>query len=181
MNLKVPEHLPGAKEINKMLHEISLNDLNENACGLFSSWALAAAGEEGHWNAMTIGWGGMGVLWNKNVVTVYIRPQRYTREFMDASDKFTVNFFPPEYKDALIYFGRNSGRDTDKAAATGLEADFDSGCPVIRQARLVLECRKIYRDVLKPECFIDKGIDLEYPEKDYHIVFAGEILRVLSE
>ena len=78
-------------------------------------WALVTAGTTSGYNTMTVSWGGMGVLWGKDVVTIYVRPQRYTKEFLDANDRFTLSFYAPEHKEALRYLGTHSGRDSYKA------------------------------------------------------------------
>ena len=83
-------------------------------------WALLTAGTEGRYNSMTIGWGSLGTVWNKDVLTVYVRPDRYTWEFLKENDTFTVSFFPESCREALLLMGRLSGRDGDKAAAAGL-------------------------------------------------------------
>ena len=103
-----------------MLHEINILDLPCNPFQLIGKdWALVTAGDKTGFNTMTVSWGSMGVLWNKNIVTVFIRPQRYTRDFLDRFEKFTVSFYPEEHRQALALCGSKSGRVTDKAALAG--------------------------------------------------------------
>ena len=97
------------------LGEVSLNPFTK----LDKEWGLVAAGDAGASNAMTVSWGGMGTIWNKPVVTIYIRPQRYTKQFVDGSDRFTLSFFDSQYKQALGVLGTKSGRDGDKIAEVG--------------------------------------------------------------
>ena len=87
-------------------------------------WALLTAGTEDHFNSMTIGWGALGTVWNRDVLTVYVRPDRYTWQFMKDSEYFTVSFFPERCREALLLMGRMSGRDGDKVAAAGLTPKF---------------------------------------------------------
>ena len=136
-------------------------------------WALLTAGTTSGYNTMTVSWGGMGVLWGKDVVTVYVRPQRYTKEFVDANERFTLSFYAPEHKEALRYLGTHSGRDSYKATHVGFT-------PAYEQASLVLVCRKLYADDIKPEKFLDGSIDARcYPEKDYHTMYIAEVEHAL--
>lgn len=146
-----------------------------------TDWMLISAGEKDSFNMMTASWGGTGILWNKPVVQIFVRPQRYTHEFIEKCDYFTCSFFPPEYHHIHDICGSKSGRDINKAAATGLIPCFDGRSVWYEQADLVLICKKIYRDVIKGSCILDKKIDSSmYPEKDYHTAYIGEIVEVLA-
>lgn len=144
-------------------------------------WMLVAATDKsGRTNAMTASWGGMGVLWGKKVAFVFIRPQRYTKRFVDEAAKFTLSFFDDSYKNMLGYMGKVSGKDEDKIAKSGLTVTDRNGAPVFKEASLTLVCRKMYRDTLKEENFIDKSnIEKWYPQKDYHDVYVAEIVEEL--
>lgn len=144
-------------------------------------WMLVAATDKsGKTNAMTASWGGMGVLWGKKVAFVFIRPQRYTKRFVDEADKFTLSFFDDSYKNMLGYMGKVSGKDEDKMAKSGLTVTDKDGAPVFKEASLTLVCRKMYRDTLKEENFIDKSnIEKWYPQKDYHDVYVAKIVEEL--
>lgn len=144
-------------------------------------WMLVAATDKnGKTNAMTASWGGMGVLWGKKVAFVFIRPQRYTKRFVDEADKFTLSFFDDSYKNMLGYMGKVSGKDENKIAKSGLTVTDKDGAPVFKEASLTLVCRKMYRDTLKEENFIDKSnIEKWYPQKDYHDVYVAEIVEEL--
>lgn len=143
-----------------------------------SQWMLIAAEKDGKANAMTASWGGVGVLWGKNVVTVYIRPQRYTKEFIDAQDTFTISFFDGKYMEELGYMGKISGRDVpDKLEQSGLHLTHVDGAPAFEEASQVLVCRKLYRGTIRPENFLDTEQDAKwYPQKDYHDVYVAEIV-----
>ena len=130
---------------------------------------------------MTVSWGQMGVLWNKNVATVYVRPQRHTRHFLEENETFSLSFFPSEYRPALSFCGSHSGRDFDKVKETGLTPVFESGAVWFEQAKLVLVCRKLYRQELLPVCFEDSETESKnYPNRDYRICFIGEIAAALK-
>ncbi|MBE6220057.1 MAG: flavin reductase family protein [Rikenellaceae bacterium] len=142
-----------------------------------SDWMLITAGDHVEQNTMTASWGGVGVMWNYPVAIVVIRPQRYTFEFTERCDKLTLSFFDEQYRKALSYCGTHSGRDEDKISKAGLSITFtEEDTPAIAQARLVLECRKLYTDTMKPENFIEKQIiDKWYPQADYHKIYVLQI------
>ena len=145
-----------------------------------SDWMLITAGDGEKFNTMTASWGGMGVCWGKNVVTAYIRPQRYTKEFVDANDLFTLSFFDSQYRPALNICGSLSGRDCDKVAKAGLTPYFVDGTTAFHEADMILVCRKMYQGAMTPENFIAKeNISKWYPDKDFHTMYISEILKVL--
>lgn len=145
-------------------------------------WMLVTAEMEGRVNAMTASWGGMGVMWGKNVAFVVIRPTRYTKEFVDAAETFSLAFLDENYRKALNYFGTVSGRDEDKIAKTGLTVMHEGKTPYFEEAGLVLICRKLYAQQYDPACFIDLESDEKwYPEKDYHTLYIAEIVKALKK
>ena len=140
-------------------------------------WMLVTAGDSSGWNTMTASWGFAGVMWGKNTFMTVIRPQRYTREFIDKSEYFSVCFFDEQYKKALAFCGGHSGRDCDKAKETGLVPVFTDGSTAFEQASAVFVCRKIYAQPMKKECFIDTSLDEQWCSAgDYHIEYIGEIV-----
>lgn len=145
-----------------------------------TDWMLITAGDESKFNTMTASWGGVGVLWGKKTATCYIRPQRYTKEFVDQHDAFTLSFYGPEYKSALNLCGTVSGRDRDKAAEAGLTPYFTDNTVAFQEADLILVCKKIYQDDMPPENFIARENDARwYPDKDYHTMYIAEIVKIL--
>ena len=157
-----------------------IKSLNENPFKLIGDeWMLVTAGGINNFNTMTASWGGLGVLWQKNVSFVFVRPQRYTFEFMEKNDFYTLSFFDNSYKKTLGVCGTVSGRDNDKMELTGLTPMGDSSKTFFKQARMVLVCRKLYADNINPESFIEKNIHNEYPNNDYHRMYVGEIDKVL--
>ncbi len=142
-------------------------------------WMLIGAGDANGHNMMTASWGGFGVLWNKSVSTIYVRPSRYTLEFIEKHDWYALCFFDEEYRDALTFCGRHSGRDADKCAQTGLTPCFDQAAPYFEQAQLVVICRKLYSQDMTPESFLDERLESNYNGADYHRMIIGEIETVL--
>lgn len=161
--------------------EISPYDLPDNLfTRIGKDWMLITAGDSEAHNSMTASWGQTGFLWNRPVATVYVRPQRYTYEFMEKNDRYSLSFFAPgEQRKALNLMGSKSGRDIDKLAATGLSSQLLDGVPAIAEAQLVIVCRKLYRQDMDPACFTDPQPDTaHYPAKDYHRIYVGEIEKV---
>lgn len=160
--------------------QLNPKEFNDNVFHLIGSdWMLITAGTPERYNTMTASWGGMGVLWNKNVCTVYIRPTRYTFEFMEANPTFSLCFFESSFRSALNLCGKKSGRDIDKAKETGLiPVAGEHGTVLFSQARLVFECKKLYHHDINPQNFLDENIESMYPLKDYHRLYVGEILRI---
>ncbi len=140
-------------------------------------WMLITAGSIHNFNTMTASWGTTGILWNKKIAMCFIRSTRYTYEFAEQSDHFTLSFFTEKYRDMLSYCGSHSGRSVNKVEVTGLRpVETPAGSVSFEQSRLIFECRKLYTDNLKEENFIDKRlIGLHYPKKDFHKLFIGEI------
>lgn len=163
--------------------EISPNKVKGNPFTLIGKdWMLVTAGGKEKHNTMTASWGGVGILWGKPVATVYIRPQRYTLEFVEESPYFSLCFFDESWREALNFCGKNSGRDYDKDKETGLTPLFDREAPYYQQAKLVLICRKLYRQDMKAEAFLDQEVLAKnYPQNDLHRIFIGEIVAALEK
>lgn len=145
-----------------------------------SDWMLVTAGDQHKFNTMTANWGGAGYLWNKPVVFVFVRPERYTYQFIESSDGFTLSFFDEKYRDALNLCGVKSGRDCDKVAEAGLTPHFtELGYPAFKEARLVLECHKLYADTLSKNAFLDsEPLKSHYNTKGgIHNLYIAEIVR----
>lgn len=160
------------------MKKIDIKDLSGNAVSLFDDkWCLITAGNENSYNTMTASWGALGELWNKDVCFIFIRPQRYTKEFVEREEYFTLSFFGEEYKKALMFCGRNSGRDWDKAKETGLTPMSIDSSMSFEESETVIVCKKIAQQEISPEGFLDKDIDPKnYPLKDYHTMYIGEIV-----
>ena len=166
--------------VSMAFREISVEELKDNPFTLINKdWMLITAGNQDKHNTMTASWGGVGELWGKYVSTIYIRPQRYTLEFVEREDFYSLCFFGPEYRQALSLCGSKSGRDVDKDAATGLTPCFDQAAPYYEQARLVFLCRKLYKQDMTEEAFLDKSLLDKWYDNDLHRMFIGEIVKVL--
>jgi flavin reductase (DIM6/NTAB) family NADH-FMN oxidoreductase RutF len=145
-----------------------------------SDWMLITAEKEGRVNTMTASWGGLGVIWGRNAAYVFVRDSRYTKEFIDRESYYTLCFFPDAFHKALGYLGTKSGRDEDKVAKVGLTPVFGEGYTYFAEAELVLVCRTLYQAPLKEEFFRDAAVmDANYPERDFHDLYIGEIVKVL--
>ena len=162
-------------------HKISPEEMKKNPFQMIGKeWMLVTAEKEGKVNTMTASWGGVGVLWNRNVVYIFIRPQRYTKEFVDSAETFSLSVLPQEYKKVLSYLGSVSGRDEDKMTKSGLTLVQENGTPYFAEAETVLVCRKLYRQDLTPESFIDQSlVGVNYANEDFHAMYVAEIQDVL--
>ena len=144
-------------------------------------WALVSAGDESKCNTMTVSWGGVGVLWGKNGVYIFIRDSRYTKEFLDNADLFSLSFLNEEYRGALNYCGSHSGRNEDKFAAAGLTPAFRNKIPYPDEADLVLLCRKMAAVPITENSFTDPDIASRwYADHDMHTMYVGEILEAVT-
>ena len=163
--------------------EIPFADFSINILRAWADdWFLLTAGENapGKFNTMTVAWGSLGVMWGKPFAQVVLRPGRYTREFVEGFESFTLSALPPEHRSALDFCGSQSGRDVDKVKETGLTPIPSTrvAAPGFDEAELILECRKIYRDQFKPAHFLADSIESCYPAEDYHYVYFGEVVAI---
>ncbi|MDR1325110.1 MAG: flavin reductase family protein [Treponema sp.] len=146
-------------------------------------WMLITAGDtstdKSNWNTMTAAWGGLGVLWSRDVAFMVIRPSRCTFEFANAHSLFTLSFFPASYRNALNICGSESGRDIDKAAKAGITPIvFDNGAVGFSEASEIIICEKLYTHDLDPSRFLNPSIEDSYHGADYHRLFIGGILTL---
>ena len=154
-------------------------DFTENGFQWFRDAELLAAGNKEKSNAMTIGWGGIGTLWGRTALTVYVAERRYTKEFMDREEYFTVMAFDVADSKVLNYMGTKSGRDGDKAAALGLHTAYTAnGTPYYTEATMVIECRTMYAAPFEAKYFKS-----EVPQRMYsnfpagvHTMYIGEVV-----
>ena len=155
-------------------------DFAENGFQWFHDAELLAAGDREKSNAMTIGWGGIGTLWGRTALTVYVAEKRYTKEFMDRSEYFTVMAFDVAHSNVLNYMGRQSGRDGDKAKALGLHTAYtENGAPYYTEAEMVIECRIMYAAPFDPQYFksdAPKNMYRNFPA-GVHTMYIGEVVN----
>jgi flavin reductase (DIM6/NTAB) family NADH-FMN oxidoreductase RutF len=164
--------------MKKSFYKVDPYKLNKNTFDLIGNkWFLLTAGNLLQFNIMTASWGGMGILWNKPVVFVFVRPTRFTYSFMNSQKQFSLCFFTEEHREILNFCGSNSGKDVDKIKATGLTPiESEAGTVYFAQSELVINCEKLYHNDLDPKNFTDQEINKSYPLKDYHRMFIGEII-----
>ena len=162
-----------------MLKRIDPKEIGQNVFSLIGDqWMLITAGTAEQCNTMTASWGGLGVLWGAPMFTCYIRPQRYTREFVDREEYFTLAFFDEEHRKALALCGSKSGREVDKVRECGFTVKTaECGAPYFEQAQLVLVCRKRYAQPMDPDRMPEDVKEKWYPGQDYHILYLGEIVE----
>lgn len=163
--------------------EMRPEDLKDNTFKLIGSdWMLVTAGDIQSYNTMTASWGGLGVIWGKNISFCVVRPSRYTYGFIEKAGQYTLSFFDENFRSALNFCGSHSGRDCDKASETGLSpVQGEDGSVYFAEARLVLVCKKLYYQDIEPRHFLDPDIDRNYPNKDYHRMYVGEIIKCLGK
>ena len=147
---------------------------------LDKKWALLTAGTESSFNTMTISWGGLGTIWGKPVATVYVRKSRYTHEFMDNNEFFTVSFYPEQYRKELGVLGSKSGRDIDKMNASGLTAVKAGESVSFKEAEVTLVCRKLFRQPLLLENMPADIAKTMYADNDIHDMYIGEVVEILK-
>ena len=163
------------------LREINIEELSFNPfTKVGKDWILIAAGDEAKHNMMTASFGGFGILWMQNVSFIFVREQRYTYEFIENNDHYCLCFFDEDYREALRFCGVNSGRDFDKVKETGLTPNYNGKAPYFEEASLVLVCRKLYRQDMTEDSFVDKqSLERVYPARDFHRTYVGAIEKVL--
>lgn len=162
-----------------MFKKIDRTELNINPfTAIANDWMLISAKKEDKINTMTASWGGMGHLWNEDVVTVYIRQSRYTKEFVDATKTFTISFFE-DCKKELGYLGRVSGRDENKIEAVNFHPVEIDGVPTFEEAKLVMTVETLFTEALKEKGFEDHALwDRFYADNDFHTMYIAKVTGI---
>jgi len=167
------------------LHAVELQSLTPEVFRVFGTqYALLTAGDKEKCNTMTIGWAQLGRIWNVPACTVFVRPERYTYEFTENSDYFTVSVLPAEYRSTMTLCGTKSGRDVDKVKECGLTLRYGEGdAPFFEEAELVLVCRKLYVQDMDASCVVEEGTVLPfYGEKgNWHRMYVGQVLEAYTK
>ncbi len=159
------------------ISEITLNPFTK----IGKEWMLITAKNNNAVNTMTASWGGLGVMWGKNVAFIGIRPQRYTKQFIDNTDTFSLCFFDEKYKNTLSYLGTVSGKDENKIEKSGLTLNTYNDIPFFEESNCFITCKKLYAQELQSKCFIDNTLDNKwYENKDYHTIYFGEITNIVK-
>lgn len=156
-------------------------ELDESAFRMIGKeWMLITSGNKHNYNMMTASWGNFGILWNKPIASIFVRPQRYTYEFLEKNEYFSLTFFDSVYRPLLNKMGSESGRNISKMNVEGLDAvETENKVVFFQQAKLVMECRKVYFADINPDHFIDKKIAGMYPGNDFHRMYMGEIINLM--
>lgn len=165
------------------LRRIAIDDLRIRCHHLWDSrWLLLTAGDlaSEQFNLMTVAWGSFGTMWSRPFAQVVVRPTRHTFAFTERFDTFTLCAFPELCRPVLKLMGTRSGRDLDKIHDSGLTPlpSLAVAAPGFAEAELVVECRKIYWDDIRPGNFLEPDLERNYPDRDYHRIYFGEILAV---
>ncbi|MFI3289772.1 MAG: flavin reductase [Rikenellaceae bacterium] len=171
--------------MNNMV-KVEPNALSDSAIDLIGKeWLLVSAGDKDNFNTMTASWGSLGFFFNMNVATIVIRPERYTFQFLESSSHFTLTILKSGYREAQTLLGKLSGRNSDKVAQSGLTPIFtEAGNPTFEQARIVLECRKIYGQDMSKDSFVDQSIYGKWYGEGHgnlHKIYMGEIVNCWIE
>ena len=146
-----------------------------------TDWAVLTTEANDRTNAMTISWGGVGVLWNKNVATVYVRESRFSKELMDAGEYFSITFFEKQYRRILQYLGAASGRQEDKFKGSGLTVNRLKDVPFVDEGNFAILCKKLSGTVINAEDIFDEDLrKTHYPDGDLHTMYVGEIIELLA-
>lgn len=143
-------------------------------------WALVSAGSRQKANTMTVSWGGVGVLWGKNVAFIFVRDSRYTKELIDAGDLFSISFLGEEYRAAMQYCGSHSGRDEDKMENAGLTWNYKHSIPFIDEGNFILLCQKLSATRITEDSFLSPAVREWYADGDMHTMYVAEIIDVLA-
>ncbi len=163
--------------------ELSRTDFYDNVLTrIGDDWMLVTAGDEkSGCNTLTACWGGVGNLWHRDAAFIFIRPTRYTYEFIENNDMFSLTFFEKGYRKELSLLGSKSGRDGDKITEAGLTVQYLDGVPAFAQGNLVLLCKKMYYLDFVPERIPQDVIKRFYPDGDFHRFYAGEIIKIYQK
>jgi len=168
-----------------MFKKIEVSEIGNVFNLIGKDWMLISAGDEKNINTMTASWGTLGVMWNKNVAMIGVRPERYTYEFIEKNEYFTLSFFDEKHKKDLVYLGTKSGRDEDKIEKSNLNLVKGENLPYFQEAKLVIKCKKIFRNEIGENNFLDSNINSWYDGPNdiggKHIFYIGEIVEVLSQ
>ena len=164
-----------------MFKEIELDRLNINPfTTIKKDWFLITAGTKSAFNTMTAGWGALGHCFNKDMVTVYVRKSRYTYEFLENNEYFSICFFDEIHHHGLDVCGNLSGRSSNKVEVAGFTPVFHERAPYFEEAKVVFICKKVLTHDIQSSDFVNPNFDNEvYPEGDRHVVFMGQIIKVL--
>ena len=167
------------------MHDFQKVDIEQMEINPFrmigKDWMLVTAGNERKANTMPASWGGVGIMWGKNVAYVFIRDSRFTKEFIDREGRFSLSFPAEQYRKEMKFLGTVSGRDEDKIREAGMHIGYYDGVPYIDEGSLILICRVMSGTPIRKEDFWDRAIDEKwYAEQDYHMMYIAEITDIMA-
>jgi flavin reductase (DIM6/NTAB) family NADH-FMN oxidoreductase RutF len=167
------------------MKKVDVNEIGINPTkGFLNDWAVVFAGNKESKNAMTVSLGGIGIMWNKSVVYIVIRKSRFTHDFIERENYFSVNFLSSDYKKELTYLGTKSGRNEDKIAKSKLNVDYikvgGKDVPIFSDSQKTLVCKVIFKQAYTKESFLDSSINKWYKDSDYHDLYIAEIVEALA-
>ncbi|HPX32796.1 MAG TPA: flavin reductase family protein [Erysipelotrichaceae bacterium] len=147
----------------------------------YQHWALVTAGKKDHFNTMTVAWGSMGTVWSRPIVTIYIKPCRYTYNFLNENDYFTVSFYDEKYKKDMSILGTKSGKDTDKIALTSLTPVEVNGSMSFEEANCTIVLKKIYYQDMDINQMPSAVVNRYYTEELPHRMYIGEVVEIIEK
>lgn len=164
------------------MNNLCLNGDNDIFKKISNEWMLITAGNHEKVNTMTASFGGFGVLFFKKVAHIYVRPERYTYEFLERNDTFSLSFFNGQYKEQLTYCGRVSGRDENKIEKCNFTVAYSGNTPYIEQGAINIICKKIYAQDINKDCFKDSELyQRMISSGNLHRMYIGEITEIIEK
>ena len=157
-----------------MMNKYNIEEMIKEGC-------LVTAGDINHYNTMTIGWGMIGTIWRKNTFIVYVKPCRYTYEFMENNEYFTISFYKERYKNEMVYLGTKSGRDEDKVKNAKFHPIELEDSVTFKEAYLTLVCKKYYYQDIDYSIVPEDARDRYYSDNCMHRAYYGEIVKVIKK
>lgn len=155
-------------------------EFNTEIFGLFKKrWGLVTVGDEKKFNTMTVSWGGLGTIWGRPVATVYVRTSRYTHEFMDNYEYFTVSFYPEDKKKILGVLGSKSGRDIDKMHDSGLTPVKAGESMTFKEAETTIVCKKLFKQRVELSNIPQDIVEQYYSTDAPHDMYIGEVVAII--
>ena len=165
-----------------MLEKINIFDVNENAAKLFKvDNPIAVFGDINSHNGLTVAWGTLGCLWSKDIATVYVKPNRYSFEFANNCEYFSIIWFNEQQrKEINRIYGSMSGRDVNKEVLAGLTPVELDNAVGYKEASLIIICKKIYQNPIVKESILSEEVVNKplYQDGLFHNEYFGEIVSV---
>lgn len=155
------------------MNNLKLEEMIKTGC-------LLTAGNINDYNTMTIGWGMIGTIWRKKTFIVYVKPCRYTYDFMEKNEYFTVSFYSEEYKNQMVYLGTKSGRDCNKVEDVDFHPIEVQNSISFKEAYCTILCKKYYYTYINHDNVPEDTIDIYYKDNCMHRVYYGEIISIIN-